>query len=141
MMQLKLKQVPKSYKPREGRGVVYAITHPWVNEDLNELVMNLVLEDNTYVGVTGGSIAQRWRDHKALRARDNQLTSRFIKKHGYDYEQCFRIIFEGTIDQCYRLEYHLRSEPNMGLNKKVGGKLSHRKFNRRYADMIESITP
>jgi hypothetical protein len=134
-MNLKLKQVPKTYVPKKA--CVYVISHPENIDNLSKLVSLAYDNPEMYIGVTGGAIAQRWRDHKALRARDNQTTSRFIEDNRYDFDDCFRIIFEGTEDQCYRLEYHLRNQANMGLNQKPGGKLKHRKFNIRYLDMIE----
>lgn len=136
-MEIKLKSVDrKTYKPKKA--CVYVISHPENIEALNKLMFQVTFipEDEVYVGVTSGPIAQRWRDHKALRARDNQTTSRFIKKYEYDFEDCFRVIFEGTEDQCYKLEYHLRPVPGMGLNTKAGGRLKHRKKSKHYINMI-----
>lgn len=136
-MNLKLKQVLKSHKPKKA--CVYVISHP---ENMDTIVRVMGLHRNNpdmYFGVTTGIIGQRWRDHRALRKRDNQATSRFIRDNQLDFEDCFRIIFEGTEDQCYRLEYHLRSNPDMGLNRKVGGKLRHRIFNKRYQTLIEDV--
>jgi hypothetical protein len=138
-MNLKLKSVPKSeYKPKKA--CVYLITHPNYYEDGTYLRRVVNGDWSTYVGVTANYVKLRWKDHKAHRTRDNQHTTHFIKDHGYEFEDCFRVIFEGTVDQCYKLEYHLRQTPNTGMNKKVGGKLKHRKFDARYFDMIFEAT-
>ncbi len=115
---------------------MYVISHPENISCLETMTALTYGNPEMYIGVTGGTIAQRWKDHKALRSRDNQTTSRFIRDNQYELEDCFRVIFEGTVDQCYRMEYHLRNNPNMGMNRQIGGRLKHRKRDSRYVQAI-----
>lgn len=78
---------------------------------------------NCYVGVTARPYG-RWTDHDCLRkCREPARVSKFIKKHNLNFEDNFKIIYQGDQDLCLELERFLRPTPHMSLNEAAGGNM------------------
>ena len=75
---------------------------------------NLDNLDACYIGVAKDPIV-RWKQH--LKGR----LSTFIIENNWSYEANMKIIFEGTVDECFAKELELRPFPYMGLNIASGG--------------------
>src|SRR5687768_5558655 len=138
MLRFNLRRVNReTYKPRPA--CLYVIGHPYIFDSLEEVLRRIVVgEPNIYVGVTEKEIKKRWKDHKAFRSSPTRpKTCEFIREHGYDFEDCFSVLAEGTMNECLKLEYHLRPEPGMGLNKAAGGLLKHRKSDPKILELLE----
>jgi predicted GIY-YIG superfamily endonuclease len=122
MSKLQLKSVPKSYRPTEA--CLYSISAPEYYDLLPSVAISLIRsgDEKTYVGVTANKLSKRFTDHKATRNGEwRQATGPFIYENGYTFEQCVRVLAEGTMEEMLALENELRPVPNMGLNRKAGG--------------------
>lgn len=116
-MNLKLKQVPKSYKPAEA--CLYSIAHPHFYDGLYGMSF---VKEYGYIGVTGNKLSKRFTDHKATRNGEfRQYTGEWLHEYGYAFEECVRLLAEGTMEEMLALENKLRPIPNMGMNRKTGG--------------------
>jgi hypothetical protein len=145
LLNLYLMEVLKRYEPEEA--VLYVIADPIYFSSLS-LLLHMILsgDPRVYVGVTTLKPSKRFTDHKATRnGKWRQDTGPFIRGNGYTFEDCFRVLAHGSEELMYQLEFHLRQQPNMGLNKKVGGQPEGRNkpkynwvFDREFMRQIES---
>lgn len=128
-----------TYQPKKY--VLYVVTHPGHYKGEFDL-FEYIKKGMGYAGVTGNEIRKRWKDHKAHRTDEkrNSPLQEFIEKHGYTFDECFRVVFEGTLEECMVMEYMLRPFKNMGLNRAIGGwKKIYRYHDARLWKILESI--
>ena len=83
--------------------VVYAIGRSFDN--LSECYIGVALDP-----------AVRWKQHYT-----GGRLSELLKENNWSYETNMKIIFEGTVEECFAKELELRPFPNMGLNIASGG--------------------
>ena len=70
-----------------------------------------------YIGVTTRTLLERWEEHRVA----DSVVGRKIREDGLK-DDCLLLLFEGTEEECYRVEASLRPHPKMGLNVSPGGK-------------------
>jgi len=71
---------------------------------------------NCYIGVTNNP-ELRFKTH----ARSSTKVGKYIRENNLNFEENFRVIFEGTSSDCFLIEEEMRPFPNMGLNVATGG--------------------
>jgi len=79
------------------------------------------IETDGYIGVTNNPF-RRLREHlynPSSKKDKNPFLSSIVKKHKTKIIQT--IIFQGSEDSCYSLEYTLRPVKNIGWNCSIGG--------------------
>ncbi len=84
-------------------------------------VGNESLEEG-YIGISS-DLEKRWDDHDRLayinKTSPKRLYPVYHAMRKYETEKI--VIFEGSEEECRKLEYELRPNPNMGWNLAVGG--------------------
>ena len=71
---------------------------------------------NCYVGVTIEP-KRRWKEHSKSKFKVGQN----IRQNLWNFDENFKIIWEGEVEKCYLLETSLRNKTNIGLNTAKGG--------------------
>lgn len=72
--------------------------------------------DDCYIGVALDT-KKRWMGHTRKQAR----LSSMIKTNNWSYELNMKVIFEGSVEECFSKEVELRPFPHIGLNIASGG--------------------
>ena len=107
----------------------------WINDDISKMNLN-----KGYIGVTSRPAHLRWSEH--LEA--NSKVGTMIRTFGLKFKKNLVVIFSGTSQECYNLEYALRPTVNCGWNVAEGGETNS--FSRArlqyqsYTNFIENYT-
>jgi hypothetical protein len=130
MMNPQLKLVPKGWQPEMA--CLYLICHPSVYIYSKSMLLHLILsgDPRIYVGVTTMKLSKRVSDHAATRNGEwRQETGKWMYDNWYNKDRFYefvRVLWEGTKEEMFLVEYYLRREPGMGINVKVGGRDPYR---------------
>jgi hypothetical protein len=76
-----------------------------------------------YVGVTNNLI-RRWKGH----VKSGYSVSKAIQENAWTYENNMKVLFEGSEEECFKLEETFRPFPNIGLNEAKGGHGGYTKY-------------
>lgn len=73
--------------------------------------------EHGYIGVTHRTAYKRFLEHK----NDKNFMRSIIKKHKINFDQHVKILYDGSILECYNEEKRLRPQQRMGWNVATGG--------------------